>query len=225
MLLLLLLGTLHFADAGSRGCAAAELSVRGDSRDAGGVPDSTTLCLASDGDGLRFSFLVQAHGAEREFSSPRLVQSPDGSPPGYHLSWKDPDSTRWTFRMRAAGIEACVAGGRVVSSLCASVRQIPEDLRAWLASVPLPFGEGMTRPVLQGPPFKLRDDALPTRGLLIVKCTLTTVADARDCKLIKGLNDAVDGAVMLWLAEQRWTPVTFEGRAITVKYVFNFLLR
>jgi protein TonB len=84
------------------------------------------------------------------------------------------------------------------------------------------------------PPQLLSGGAMPrytpealearVRGTVIARCTLTREGTVEDCRIIKGLpymNDAVIEA----LERRRYRPVYFEGRPVTVSYIFNVKLQ
>lgn len=90
----------------------------------------------------------------------------------------------------------------------------------------LPFGEGMTRPVqVEGRDPVYTREALEARveGLMIVKCVISLEGKLERCRVIKPLPH-MEKAVLEALATKRYTPVTFQGRPVTVDYVFNIRL-
>ncbi|WP_375769490.1 energy transducer TonB [Archangium gephyra] len=90
----------------------------------------------------------------------------------------------------------------------------------------LPFGAGMTRPEkLEGPPPAYTVNALAARvqGLMVVKCVITQTGWVTRCRIIKPLPLLTD-AVLMSLYQQRYTPVTFQGRPVQVDYTFNIRL-
>ena len=93
----------------------------------------------------------------------------------------------------------------------------------------LPFGEGMNRPQLvSGPEPAFPREALEAQvsGTLLAKCVITTEGALTGCRIIKSLP-FLDQPVLAALAQRRYTPVTFQGRAVSVEYVipFKFTLR
>ena len=92
----------------------------------------------------------------------------------------------------------------------------------------LPFGTGMTPPQLlaEGVPLRYTQEALHARvsGTLIARCTVTREGRVEDCRIIKGLP-FMDAAVLEGLTSRQYRPVTFQGRAVSVKYTFNVSLR
>lgn len=87
----------------------------------------------------------------------------------------------------------------------------------------LPFGDGMTRPeFVSGPPIVISRDDLPggREGTVIIKCIVTREGDVDACKVIKGLGLAGD-KVAAALEARRYTPVKFQGRAVSVSFTFN----
>jgi hypothetical protein len=90
----------------------------------------------------------------------------------------------------------------------------------------LPFGVGMTRPEkLEGPPPTYTLDALAAgvEGLLMVKCVITKTGWLTRCRIIKPLPYMTD-AVLMSMYQQRYKPVTFQGRAVQIDYTFNVRL-
>jgi periplasmic protein TonB len=91
----------------------------------------------------------------------------------------------------------------------------------------VPFGEGMTRPSPISPEeFRYTREAMEAKvsGLMIVKCTVTTEGTLQDCKIIKGVP-LMDQAVLAALAKHRGTPITFQGKPVSVSYTFNIRLK
>lgn len=87
----------------------------------------------------------------------------------------------------------------------------------------LPFGQGMTRPeFISGPPIVVPPEALRggLQGTVIVKCVVTRQGDVDSCKVLKGLGLAND-AVVSALEARRYSPVTFQGRPVSVSFTFN----
>lgn len=90
----------------------------------------------------------------------------------------------------------------------------------------LPFGAGMTRPEkLSGPPpaYTVHAFMAKVQGLLIVKCVITETGWLTRCRIIKSLPH-MDDAVLMSLYQQRYKPVTFQGKPIQVDYTFNIRL-
>jgi protein TonB len=58
-------------------------------------------------------------------------------------------------------------------------------------------------------------------GTVLVKCVITTSGALRDCHVIKSLP-FLEQTVLEALAQQRYTPVTFQGRPVDVEYVIPF---
>ncbi|WNG33134.1 energy transducer TonB [Archangium violaceum] len=116
----------------------------------------------------------------------------------------------------------------VVSS--ASAARVAENdplLTNWFVSINvLPFGAGMSRPeFVSGPRIFYTKEALEDRieGLLIAKCTITYEGDVTNCRLLKNLPHMGE-AVLLVLEQQRYKPVTINGKPVSVDYTFNIRL-
>jgi len=69
-------------------------------------------------------------------------------------------------------------------------------------------------------------EALAARveGLAIVKCVIKTDGSLENCRMIKSLPH-MEKEILAALATHRYTPVTFQGRAVSVDYVFNIRLK
>jgi eukaryotic-like serine/threonine-protein kinase len=91
----------------------------------------------------------------------------------------------------------------------------------------LPFGEGMTRPVLieRGRPVQFTREALEAKveGMMIIRCTITTEGHVERCQVLKSLP-FLEQAVLENLYSSRYTPVTFQGKPVAVGYTFNVRL-
>lgn len=91
----------------------------------------------------------------------------------------------------------------------------------------LPFISGnMTPPsLLSGASLQYTREALEAHvaGLLIARCTITREGTVENCKVIKGLPHMSD-AVVSALETRRYTPVQYQGRAVSVTYNFHVKL-
>lgn len=88
----------------------------------------------------------------------------------------------------------------------------------------LPFGEGMNRPQLVGGPepvFPREAREAKVEGTLLAKCVITTDGALTNCRIIKSLP-FLDQPVLEALAQRRYTPVSFQGRPVSVEYVIPF---
>ena len=105
------------------------------------------------------------------------------------------------------------------TSAAAPVPDAPRDV--------VPFGEGMTRPVLLQPgrPITYTREALAARieGVSIVRCVITGEGTVERCKIIKPLP-FMDEAVVEHLQSQRFQPVTYQGKPVSVGYNFSVRL-
>ena len=101
----------------------------------------------------------------------------------------------------------------------APVAEAPRDV--------VPFGEGMTRPVLMQPgrPITYTREAIAARveGVSIVRCVITAEGAVERCKVIKPLP-FMDEAVVEHLQSQRFQPVTYQGKPVSVGYNFSVRL-
>jgi tRNA A-37 threonylcarbamoyl transferase component Bud32 len=87
----------------------------------------------------------------------------------------------------------------------------------------LPFGPEMTRPtLLSGSDLVTPREALVAgvSGTVIAKCTITTEGTLRNCRIIKGLP-YLDKPMLDMLATRRYSPVLYQGKPVSVEYVFN----
>jgi len=87
----------------------------------------------------------------------------------------------------------------------------------------IPFGPGMERPKAlsqEAPTFTREAIAAHISGLAIVKCIITTEGGLQDCKLIKGLPH-MDEAILKAVSQWKYTPIKFQGRAVSVSYTIN----
>jgi TonB family protein len=88
----------------------------------------------------------------------------------------------------------------------------------------LSFGPEMTRPsLLSGGELSYPREAIVAgiSGTIIAKCTITAEGSLRNCRIIKGLP-FLEKAALDVLATRRYSPVTYQGKAVSVEYVFNF---
>jgi protein TonB len=91
----------------------------------------------------------------------------------------------------------------------------------------MPFGSGMTPPeMLGGATIQYTREALEARvsGTMIARCTITREGEVENCRIIKGLP-YMDAAVLDALTTRRYRPVHFQGRPVSVSYIFNVKLR
>ena len=61
-------------------------------------------------------------------------------------------------------------------------------------------------------------------GVMIVKCVISVDGSLTNCRVIKGVP-MMDQAVLGALARHRGTPVTFQGRPVSVDYTFTIRLK
>jgi serine/threonine-protein kinase len=91
---------------------------------------------------------------------------------------------------------------------------------------PLPFSEGMSRPVeLSGKDIVYTREALAARveGTMSVKCVITKQGKVESCRVLKGLPH-MNEAVVQALQSRTYKPITLQGKAVAVDYVFNIRL-
>jgi protein TonB len=58
------------------------------------------------------------------------------------------------------------------------------------------------------------------QGLAIVKCVINLDGTLSNCRIIKGLQ-FLDKAILEAVSAWKYTPVTFQGRPVSVDYVIN----
>ena len=152
-------------------------------------------------------------------STESLAQRPAESKPP-----PDPSSNA---EQSMQGIEGGIAGGASGGVLGGvSGGTVGGGLAGGLRMEVLPFGLGMTRPariVGQDPVYTREALEARVEGLTIVKCVITTEGTAENCRMIKALPH-MEKAVLDALATQKFKPVTFQGRPVSVDYVFNIRL-
>jgi len=99
----------------------------------------------------------------------------------------------------------------------------PSNAAAGGAPSVLPFGPEMTRPTLvSGSELVYPREAIVAgvAGTIIAKCTITVEGTVRNCRIIKGLP-FLDKATLDTLATRRYSPVIYQGKPVSVEYVFN----
>jgi len=91
----------------------------------------------------------------------------------------------------------------------------------------VPFGEGMTRPVLlqSGRPITYTREAIAARveGVSIVRCVITAEGVVERCKVLKSLP-FMDEPVLEHLQSQQFQPVSYQGKPVSVGYNFSVRL-
>jgi eukaryotic-like serine/threonine-protein kinase len=91
----------------------------------------------------------------------------------------------------------------------------------------VPFGEGMSRPVLieRGKAVSYTGEALEAHveGTMIVRCTITIEGRVEHCTVLKTLP-FLEKAVLESLYSSRYSPVTYQGKPVAVGYTFNVKL-
>jgi eukaryotic-like serine/threonine-protein kinase len=91
------------------------------------------------------------------------------------------------------------------------------------AAGPVPFGEGMTRPVpLSEPAPVYSREAIEAQvqGKVLAKCVITATGAVTGCRIIKGLPH-MDQAVLNALAASKYQPATLNGKPVAVDYLFT----
>lgn len=110
---------------------------------------------------------------------------------------------------------------------CPVLTNVPKMIPEPTGEETLPFSMGtMTPPKLvSGASLQYTREALEAQvhGLLIAKCVITREGDVENCRIIKGLPH-MEEAVLSALKTRHYTPVTYQGKAISVSYIFNVQL-
>jgi protein TonB len=117
------------------------------------------------------------------------------------------------------GIEGGEGIGRLVDPFGDMMKKAPGQI----GSESIPFGEGMTTPHrMEGADPSYTREALEARveGKMIVKCVINTQGRLENCRVIVPLAH-MEQAVLSAMETWKYTPVTFQGRAVNVDYLFT----
>jgi periplasmic protein TonB len=83
----------------------------------------------------------------------------------------------------------------------------------------------MERPALLSgpsqPPYPREAMAMRAEGIVVAQCVITTEGTLQSCRIIKG-HPLLDPAVHATLAQQRYRPVMYGGKPVSVRYVLTF---
>ncbi|WP_437657247.1 TonB family protein [Sorangium sp. So ce1182] len=112
------------------------------------------------------------------------------------------------------------------TSLAAAPAAVPAAAPAAPPPEVLRFQEGMTRPVpIAAPAVVYTREARQARveGTVLARCVVTTAGALTGCRIVKGVPH-MNEAVLSALAASRYRPVTYQGRAVNVDYVFSIKL-
>jgi protein TonB len=152
---------------------------------------------------------------------------PQQKPPETEPTEPEPAEEEASEEEVEGGVEGGVAGGVVGGVVGGVIGGVVGGQLGGTGTDVLPFGEGMTRPEkVSGPQIQFTREALEARvqGLMIVKCVITTEGKLERCRVIKPLPH-MENAVLESLYASRYKPVTFQGRPVTVDFVFNLRLQ
>lgn len=149
----------------------------------------------------------------KEVKDPNPSESTEESQPGGQEGGKE------------GGKEGGIIGGELggTGTALAPATQAPPPPAPPTNAV-IPFGAGMDRPRLvagPAPEYPRQAREAKVEGTMLVKCVITTSGALRDCRIIKGLP-FMEQPVLAALSQQRYTPVTFQGRPVDVEYVIPF---
>lgn len=116
---------------------------------------------------------------------------------------------------------------KVVASVQpAAVEAAPENKPVAQQPTALTFAPGMTRPEqISGNPIIYPREAIAARieGVVTAKCVITVEGKVQNCHLLKSLP-YMDSAVLSNLSSRLYKPATFEGRPVSVEYIFTIRL-
>ena len=124
------------------------------------------------------------------------------------------------------GVEGGVEGGVVGGVVGGVIGGVVGGTVGGTGSDVLAFGEGMTRPdfdksILQrGDVFSREAREAQVQGLMIVKCKVLADGTVQDCRVIKTLPFLAE-TVVHKLESMKIKPATFQGKPVSVDYVFN----
>jgi periplasmic protein TonB len=126
----------------------------------------------------------------------------------------------------AGGVQGGVAGGVVGGTLGGVLGGTLGGTGTKPSSSVLPFGAGMTRPspVSQSEIVYTREaKAAHVEGLALVKCTIMTTGKLSNCRTVKALPH-MEQAVLASVSRWEYTPITYQGHAVSVDYVIKVQL-
>ncbi len=124
----------------------------------------------------------------------------------------------------SGGVQGGTAGGTVGGVLGGVPGGVVGGTPGGTGNAVLPFGAGMTRPAqLSGgqPIYTAQAIAAKVEGKLLVRCVITADGAVQSCSVIKGLPMLTEGTLET-LRRSRFTPVSYQGRAVPVQYLFTF---
>lgn len=124
----------------------------------------------------------------------------------------------------AGGVPGGVAGGVAGGTLGGVVGGTLGGTVGGRIQTAIPFGAGMTRPTQisgNAPEYTREAIAARVEGKVLVRCVITSKGAIEDCKVIKGVP-MLDKIAVDALRASRFTPVTYQGRAEAVQYLFTF---
>jgi TonB family protein len=90
----------------------------------------------------------------------------------------------------------------------------------------VPFGEGMTRPVQisgDAPVYSREAIASGAQGTMIIRCVITHEGKVERCRVLKTVA-ILEDAVVKALLSRRYEPARYQGKAVSVEYVFTLQL-
>jgi TonB family protein len=103
----------------------------------------------------------------------------------------------------------------------------PEAASALPAGVDVFDANDMTRPQrLSGEPIRYSNEALALRvqGVMVVRCVITREGRIENCRILEPLP-YMERNALTSLYSQRYTPVLFAGKPVSVDYTFTLVLK
>ena len=171
------------------------------------------------------STTTKTHTEKKKIPKDMIIQ-PKESAPGQAQGSQSP-SRRAGRASRAGSRAAWSAASSVAWSAGSSAASSAEHRRR----AAVRRGHDPSRSIQSSPDGKIRAATTPVRrsrpsveGLMIVRCVITAEGKVQNCRIIKPLPH-MEQAVLSWLTQSKYTPVTFQGKPQQVGYVFNFKLR
>jgi eukaryotic-like serine/threonine-protein kinase len=142
---------------------------------------------------------------------------------------KEREATPVPIPVSSPSLAQSTAKGQPAGAVAAVAPPVASAAQA--APVPngdlVPFGEGMTRPVLieRAKPVSYTPQALEARveGTMVVRCIITVEGHVEKCLVLKTLP-FLEQAVLESLYSSRYSPVTYQGKPVAVGYTFSVKL-
>jgi serine/threonine-protein kinase len=205
--------------AGPEGIATVELTFLAD----GYQPE--TVLTGGSGDVVLMQKLQKRGTPRREVGErvdpvpvPVAAAQPSAAPAGGKgAPAADPNAGQVALATQTVtqSVLATPASATVPAAGGAAIPGSPEDV--------VPFGDGMKPPVLlEGKDIMYPRPALQrgVAGTMVVKCVIGQQGRVTNCRVLKGLP-FMDAPVVEALTSRLYSPVTYQGRPISVDYTFH----